>query len=149
MASLLWWGAQQITREIFSTAAKNPAETSLAFVLVANPATRGFALDVMKSMMWRSTQMTGRIALDVGRAAAARSTTAARIGSYGRTAGQFIKRHPIGTVAAINLAASATAIALAQDEDPATESTRVRSTGFSFGGLGSWGIGTGGSGLVG
>ena len=82
MSSLVWWMAQQVTRQAFATAAANPAETSLAFVLLANPNTRGFTVDVLKSVFWRGAQMSGRIALDVGKSAVARSTVAARLSRW-------------------------------------------------------------------
>ena len=92
--------------------------------------------------------MTGRITMDIGKSMAARSTVVRTSTNYLSRFGQFLARNPVATIVAIDIAAATTAIALAQDEDPATESTQVRSTGFSFGGLGTWGIGTGGSGLV-
>ena len=149
MSSYVWWVAQQIARQTSTWVASHPAEASLIGVGIANPATRGFTIDVLKSVAWRTTQMTGRLTLDIAKAATARSPVAARIGGYGRTAWNIATKNPILTVVAIDVAAATTAIVLAQHEDPATEATQVRSTGFSFGGLGGWGIGTGGSSLVG
>lgn len=148
MSSYLWWAAQQVARQTSTWVATHPAESSLIGVGLANPATRGFTKDVLKSVAWRTTQMTGRITMDIGKSMAARSTVVRTSTNYLSRFGQFLARNPVATIVAIDIAAATTAIALAQDEDPATESTQVRSTGFSFGGLGTWGIGTGGSGLV-
>lgn len=142
MSSLVWWGAQQIVRETFSFAAKNPAETSLAFVLIANPATRGWALDVMRAMTWRTMQMTGRLTLDIGRATVARSTTARAVWNILRGGGRVVTRHPILASAAAYSALAATAVALAQDEDPLTEQLQVKGTSTGIGGTGQPSLGS-------
>lgn len=143
MSSFVWWMAQQATRETVSWAAKNPAETSLGFLLLANPATRGFTLDILRSLGWRSLQFSGRVSMDVARAAATRSSTMATLGRWGSNVWAFVKRHPVGTVVAIDAVAAATAIRLAQHEDTLTQQVQVRSVSQGIGStgqpsLGSW-----------
>ena len=142
MSSLVWWVAQQLAKQAFVKAAENPGWTSLGFVLLANPATRGFTSDIIKATVWRSLQFSGRLTGDVARAAASRSTTAAAIGKGGRAVGRFIGRHPVGAVTASYLTLGATSIILAQDEDPLTESQQVRSVSPGIGGTGQPGLGT-------
>lgn len=150
MSSLVWWTAQQLTRQFVSKAAENPGWTSLGFVLLANPATRGFTLDIIKATAWRSLQFSGRLTLDVARAAAARSSTAAAIQRTSLNVARFAGRHPVATTATLYLAGATTAIALAQDEDPATERAQVTATSHGIGNPGLWpGIGSGGNWLIG
>lgn len=148
MASYLTWIAMQVARSSSQWVATHPAESSLIGVGILHPGTRGFTLDVVKSVGWRSMQFTGRVGVDIAKSAAKHSPIVKTASTYLSRFGQFLGRHPIGTIIAIDLAAATTAIALAQHEDPATESVQVRSTGFSLGGLGGWGIGTGGSSLI-
>jgi hypothetical protein len=142
VSSLIWWGAQQLAKQAFVKAAENPGWTSLGFVLVANPATRGFTLDIIKATLWRSAQFTGRLTLDVARAAAARSSTAAAIQSAGTNVLRFAGRHPVATVATLYISGAATSIALAQDPDPLTEQVQVKGVSQGLGGTGQPGVGS-------
>lgn len=141
MNSYLWWAAQQVARSGSTWVASHPAEASLIGVGLGNPATRGFTWDIVKSVVWRSTQFTGRVTADVARAAAARSTVARNIGQGARWIGGWITRHPITTIGTVYLATGATAIALSQDEDPRTQEAKVRATSQSIGGTGQPGLG--------
>jgi len=148
MPSYVSWIAMQVARQGSVWVATHPAESSLIGVGLLHPGTRGFTIDVVRSVGWRGLQFSGRVAADVTKAAIRHSPVAARSANYLSRFGQFLARHPLATVIAIDIAAATTAIALSQDEDPATESVQVRSTGFAIGGTGGWGIGTGGSGLI-
>ena len=155
MSSYLWWAANQAARISSTWVASHPAEASLIGVGLANAATRGFTWDVLKSVAWRTSQMTGRIALDIGKSAIKRSTLAGGVWSYTKRVAQYLSRHPVATVVALDIAAATTAIALAKDEDPRTESIQMRSTSHGLSGTGAGGgisqpsIGTGGSWLIG
>lgn len=142
MTSLLWWSAQQLTRTFVSKAAENPGWTSLGFVLLANPATRGFTMDILRATLWRSAQFSGNLLIDVGKASVRRSSTAASIQAGVRNVARFAGRHPVATVAVAYLSLGATSIALAQDPDPLTEKVQVRSVSQGIGGTGLPGIGS-------
>ena len=143
MSSLIWWSAQQLTRTFVSKAAENPGWTSLGFVLLANPATRGFTWDIIKAPTWRSIQFSGRLTMDVWRAGVSRSSTIAAIQRTALNVARFSGRHPLATTATLYLAGATTAIALAQDEDPATEKAQVTATSHAIGNPGLWpGIGS-------
>lgn len=149
MTSYIGWIAIQSAGRLFPWMAANPEKVAL--VSIAFWYERKLTSDIVwgaGSVLWRSVVGgTGPgIIQTTGRAMANRWPVLGYL--YQRTL-QLITRHPIGTIVALDILAATTAITLAQHEDPATSSTQVRSTGFSFGGLGSWGIGTGGSSLIG
>ena len=141
MSSYVWWAAQQVARQGSTWVASHPAEASLVGVALGNPATRGFTIDVLKSVTWRSLQFQGRVARDIASAAARRSAVARNIGSGLRWTGQILMRNPITTIAAAYLALGTTAIALSQDADPRIQEAQVRATSQSIGGTGQPGLG--------
>lgn len=141
MSSYVWWAAQQVARQGSTWVASHPAEASLVGVALGNPATRGFTIDVLKSVTWRSLQFQGRVAQDIARAAARRSAIARNIGSGLRWTGRVALRNPVTTIAAVYLALGATAIALSQDEDPRIQEAQTRSTSQGISGTGQPSLG--------
>ena len=141
MSSYVWWAAQQVARQGSTWVASHPAEASLVGVALGNPATRGFTIDVLKSVTWRSMQFQGRVAKDIATAAAQRSAIARNIGAGLRWTGRILLRNPVTTIGTAYLALGATSIALSQDEDPRIQEAQVRATSQSIGGTGQPGLG--------
>ena len=149
MSSYIGWIVVQTGGRLFPWMAANPEKVAL--ISLSFWYERKLTTDIVwgaGSVMWRSiVGGTGPgIIQTTGRALATRWPTLGA--AYQRTV-QLISRHPMGTIIALDIVAAATAVKLSQHEAPATSATQVRSPGFSFGGLGSWGIGTGGSSLIG
>jgi hypothetical protein len=142
MTSLVWWTAQQIVRTTSQWASDNPAAASLLFVGLQNPKTRGFVVDVIKSVMWRGLRFKGGVIKDIGRSLGARSTVARNTGSAFRSLGRFISRHPVATVAVAYVTLGATSIALAKDADPLTEELQMKGTSSGIGGTGQPNLGS-------
>ena len=143
MSSYVWWAAQQVARQGSTWVASHPAEASLVGVALGNPATRGFTVDILKSVTWRSVQYSGILARDIASAAARRSVIARNIGAGLRWTGRILMRNPITTIAAAYLTLGTTAILMSQDEDPLTQELQTKGTSSGIGGtgqpsLGSW-----------
>lgn len=98
MSSYVWWVGEQLAKSTSTWVAANPAEASLIAAALANPATRGFTLDVLRVV----ARETGRSWLNISRgvisSAASRSTMAARLGAWLSRARLLVVNNPITAV---------------------------------------------------
>lgn len=146
MNSYVVWGSKQIAGHISPWIAKHPAEASLIAAGLANQKTRGFVADVLKITIKETLRGNWNIARGIGQSLVNRSTTANYTVNAMRTLGSGVKqlmlRNPVATVGTMYLTTAATTLALAQDEDPLTESVQVKSASHGWAGLGWPGIGS-------
>lgn len=143
MGSYVWWAINQAAQRTSSWVATHQAEASLIAVGLANPATRGFVMDVVRIVGKETVRSWWNISRGIGSSAATRSSKVSAVASYAARAGRLLARNPIATVVAIDLLAATTAITLAQDEDPLTEQVQVKAVSQGISGtgqpsLGSW-----------
>lgn len=102
MGSYVWWAINQAAQRASSWVATHQAEASLIAVGLANPATRGFVMDVVRIVGKETVRSWWNITRGIGSSAATRSTKVSTLASYASRTGRLLAQNP-GTVTAVGL----------------------------------------------